>query len=96
MNEKSKNIGPPPSLDNLLYNLEAANGHPSYALDHLKDLANDVDKVIEKLEMVDQYFAPGKMDAKLKKMLRLSSKTQCCLLIIILNFRESCSLYWPS
>ena len=57
---KDKNIGPPPSLKNLLYNLEAANGHPSYALDHLKDLANDVDKVIEKLEMVDQYFAPGK------------------------------------
>lgn len=67
MNEKNKNIGPPPSLDNLLYNLEAANGHPSYALDHLKDLANDVDKVIEKLEMVEQYFAPGKMDAEIEE-----------------------------
>jgi len=50
-----------------LYNLEAANGHPSYALDHLKTLANDVDKVIEKLEMVDQYFAPGKMDAEIEE-----------------------------
>ena len=47
---KGKKGGPPPSLDDLLYNLEAANGHPSYALDHLKDLANDVDKVIEKID----------------------------------------------
>ena len=67
LHAKNKNIGPPPSLENLLYNLEAANGHPSYALDHLKDLANDVDKVIEKLEMVDQYFAPAKKDSEIEE-----------------------------
>ena len=52
--------GAPPSLDKLLYSLEAANSHPSYALDHLKELAEDVDKVVELLHMVDENFAPDK------------------------------------
>jgi len=54
-------------LDKLLYSLEAANSHPSYALDHLKDLAEDVDKVVEFLHMVDDHFAPGKDDAEIQE-----------------------------
>lgn len=46
-------MAPPPGLEQLLANLEAANSHPSYALDHLKDLADDVDELIEKLEFID-------------------------------------------
>ena len=33
---------------------------------------------------------------QLKKMLRLFSKIQSCLLTIISNYRASCSLYWLS
>lgn len=44
----------------LCYNLEGANSHPSFALDHLKDLAFDVDKISQHLEMIDEYFAKGK------------------------------------
>lgn len=47
-------------MEGLCYILEAANIHPSYALDHLKDLAFDVDKVSEHLEMVDEYFGKDK------------------------------------
>ena len=60
-------MGPPPNLANLLYNLEAANNHPMNALDYLKEVANDVDQVIEKLQMVDQYFAPGKTEAEIEE-----------------------------
>lgn len=54
-----------PSLEVLCYNLEAANSHPSYALDHLKDLAYDVDKISEHLEMIDEYFAKGKDEVEI-------------------------------
>jgi hypothetical protein len=40
--------------------LEAANSHPSFALDHLKALAMDVDKIISHLDMVEEYFGKGK------------------------------------
>jgi len=52
---------PPPNLENLLYNLEAANSHPSSALIHLKELAKDVDIVLDKLEIVEANFG-GSMD----------------------------------
>ena len=54
-----------PTLELLCYNLEAANSHPSYALDHLKDLAQDVDKISEHLEMVDEYIAKGKNEVEI-------------------------------
>ena len=53
---KVKKMSPPPNLLRLLYNLEAANSHPSSALEHLKDLAADVDKVVEKIAMVELMF----------------------------------------
>jgi len=34
-----------PTLENLLYNLEAANSHPNKARDYLKQLYADVDKI---------------------------------------------------
>lgn len=46
-------------MENLLYNLEAANSHPSSALIHLKQLAKDVDKVVEKLEIAEANFSAG-------------------------------------
>jgi hypothetical protein len=49
----------------LLYNLESANSHPSYALDYLKDLACDADKVIEKIDFVEEYFAPGQDESEI-------------------------------
>jgi len=45
-----------PTLEMLCYNLEAANSHPSKALDHLKDLAQDVDKICDHIEMTNEYF----------------------------------------
>ena len=57
----SQRIQPPPNLENLLYNLEAANSHPSSALIHLKQLAKDVDIVLDKLEIVEANFG-GSMD----------------------------------
>jgi len=43
----------------LMANLEAANSHPSFALDHLKDLVDNVNLVIEKVEMVEEHFVVG-------------------------------------
>lgn len=34
-----------PTLENLLYNLEAANSHPNKALTYLKKLYEDADKI---------------------------------------------------
>jgi len=53
----------------LCYNLEAANSHPSFALDHLKDLAFDVDKISQHLEMVDEYFCKGKDEVEINEMI---------------------------
>ena len=58
-----------PSLEVLCYNLEAANNHPSYALDHLRDLAYDVDKISQHLEMIDEYFAKGKNEVEINDMI---------------------------
>ena len=58
-----------PTLELLCYNLEAANSHPSYALDHLKDLASDVDKIQENLEMVDEYFGKAKNEVEIVRLL---------------------------
>ena len=54
-----------PSLEVLCHNLGAANHHPSQALDHLKDLAYDVDKISEHLELIDEYFAKGKNEVEI-------------------------------
>ena len=54
-----------PTLEMLCYNLEAANSHPSYALDYLRDLALDVDNVIENLDSLDEYFAKGKSEIEI-------------------------------
>lgn len=39
-----------PTLENLLYNLEAANSHPNQALKFLKLLYQDADKIVLKQE----------------------------------------------
>lgn len=49
-----------PTLEILCYSLEAANSHPSYALEHLRDLAHDVEKISDHLDLVDEHFAKGK------------------------------------
>ena len=54
--KKSK---PPPNLEELLENLEKANSHPSRALDHLKNLALNADEIVQKIDFVDQTFAPN-------------------------------------
>jgi hypothetical protein len=51
--KKKDRIVPPPNLQNLLFNLEAANSHPSDALKHLKQLAKDVDKVLENTDIAE-------------------------------------------
>jgi hypothetical protein len=40
--------------------LEAANSDPSFALDHLRHLAFDVDRIQQHVEMIDEYFTKGK------------------------------------
>lgn len=47
-------------MEILCYSLEAANSHPSFALEHLRDLAHDVEKISDNLELVDEHFAKGK------------------------------------
>lgn len=54
-----------PTLETLCYNLEAANSHPSFALGHLKDLAFDVEKISEHLDMIDELFAKGKTETEI-------------------------------
>lgn len=51
-----------PDLDILLYYLEAANSHPAEANDRLKQLNNDVEKVIKNIDIIEQYFVIGKDD----------------------------------
>ncbi len=46
-----------PNLEILCYYLEAANSHPSNALDHLKNLAHCVDKIQSYIEMVDEQWS---------------------------------------
>ncbi len=48
-------------------NLESANSHPSYALDHLKQLAKDVDLLIEKNKIIETFFAVDKSDAEISE-----------------------------
>ena len=54
-----------PSLETLLYNLDAANSHPNYALDHLRDLASDVDRLTDKLDYIEGHFCKGKDDREI-------------------------------
>jgi len=54
-----KGVDYPPSLKRLMFSLEAAMSHPSSALNHLKDLAADVEKVINKIELVEVSFCVG-------------------------------------
>jgi len=49
-----------PTLEILCYSLEAANSHPSFALEHLRDLAHDVEKIGDHLDLIDEHFAKGK------------------------------------
>lgn len=65
-----------PSLDILCYNLEAANSHPSFALDHLKDLAQDVDKITEHLEMIDEYLSKGKTPDEIVRSLMFKGRIE--------------------
>jgi hypothetical protein len=51
-----KNLEYPPSLMTLLFNLEAAMSHPSSALDHLKKLASDVEKVLQRMNLLELVF----------------------------------------
>ena len=64
---KKRKVSPPPELSILLGNLEAANSHPSFALDHLKDLVDNVDLVIDKVEMIEEHFAPGMDDQEISE-----------------------------
>lgn len=45
-----------PNLEQLVNDLEASNSHPSYALEHLKDLAGRVDLVVKHISVVEQSF----------------------------------------
>lgn len=56
-------------MEDLLYHLESANSHPSFALDHLKDLASDVDSLIQKIDLIQKYFAPDKDDIEIRENL---------------------------
>jgi hypothetical protein len=56
-----------PSLQLLCYHLEASNSHPNFAIDHLKDLASDVDKIIEHYELIDEWFAKDKNETEIVK-----------------------------
>lgn len=43
-------------MQRLLSNLEAANSHPSLAYDHIAALQLDVDQVVQKLSLIEEYF----------------------------------------
>jgi hypothetical protein len=58
--DAKKNKKFPPSLEKLLGHLEAANRNSPDALKHLKFLAADTDRVIERIEHVHTKFAAGK------------------------------------
>lgn len=59
---KTKEAFSPTTLEMLCYNVEAANSHPSFALDYLRDMAGDVDRLVDNLDSVDEYFAKGKSE----------------------------------
>lgn len=56
--DEKRKIRPPPTLENLLANLDAANSHPSFASDHVKVLWANSNELIEKIDMIDEYFVP--------------------------------------
>jgi len=39
-----------PTLETLCFHLESANSHPTAALNHLRDLAYDVDRLLDHLD----------------------------------------------
>lgn len=57
-----------PTLETLCFNLEAANSHPTFALEHLRDLAFDVEKLSDHLDLIDEYFAIGKNDVQIVRL----------------------------
>lgn len=65
--EDKRKIRPPPTLDNLLAHLDAANSHPSFAADHIKVLWSNSNELIEKLDMVDEYFVPEEKKDKARE-----------------------------
>lgn len=68
MTKRKKNKALPPSLDSLLESLESANGQPSFALEHLKDLSQAADRVVEKLDLIESTFALGKSEEEIEEM----------------------------
>ena len=65
--EEKRKIRPPPSLENLLASLDAANSHPSFAAEHIKMLWTNSNELIEKIDMIDEYFVPEEKKNKLKE-----------------------------
>ena len=59
---KPKKPFAPTTLEMLCYHVECANSHPTFALDYLRDMAGDVDRLVENLDSVDEYFAKGKSE----------------------------------
>jgi hypothetical protein len=53
----------------LCYNIEAANSHPNLAMVHLQDLASDVKKISDHLDLIDEYFAKGKNEMEINDMI---------------------------
>jgi len=65
-NEANK---PPKSLSELIDYLDDANCHPEDSLKHLSALASSCDDVVLKLELVEQFFAPGKSEGETVEMI---------------------------
>jgi hypothetical protein len=59
---KRKKIIPPPSLIDLNKFLEDANTHPQDCMEHLTYLNECCEEVLLKVDLLDQYFVPGKSD----------------------------------
>lgn len=57
----------PPSLKNLLYNIEAANSHPQKALYYLKKLSKDADQLVDKLDILEINFTTGLDDDEIEE-----------------------------
>lgn len=49
-NQKSKKKMPLPTLEVLLFQIESANSHPHFTMDHLKELTEQTDLIISKLK----------------------------------------------
>ena len=65
--QKKKALTLPPNLKNLIFSLEAANSHPQHALNHLKQLTKDSDKILDKLEIVEINFGADMKDIEIEE-----------------------------